>query len=526
MRYRIIFLIFFTTLLYSQVKNQKEYLCNQSKQESLQSIHSGIPGKQPFWNEYSTMFKYAPSFNFNNSSWIMPEPKYFRYTAFSFTDKNQYTFNVSTPFESLAPIWNNIPNGKVYLKVEAVNNEENNFVLAGEKIFYKAATFCPPYPEAKYSYKEALIKGLNFIYHQPYIKSWIKEKKPNHKLHTLYCYSALEVGSVIDAMLLYYKYNPENDTAIVIAQNAADYLIANSEKKGKPLEYFPQVYEGENLAAGKFKNEMLITQASFTAQSFLSLYEITKKKKYLDTAVRIADTYLKTQLKNGTWFIRINRNSGKPTVDVYSIPIAIVNFLSILSEKYELKKYDLSIKKTVDWIWKNPMQTYDWTGQFEDVEANKPYQNLTKYEASRFAQYIFKNVSKDSTFIQHAKELINFCEDQFVIWENPSMYDNWGNSTATWRTPSVLEQYKCYVPIDASSTQMIKTFLAAYKATSENIFYGKAEALLNSLINSQEANGRIPTFWSDGFNEFWNNCMTSDLYLLDDFVTNYKEDLE
>ena len=32
--------------------------------ESLEPIRPGVPGKRPFWNEYSPQFKYAPSFDF------------------------------------------------------------------------------------------------------------------------------------------------------------------------------------------------------------------------------------------------------------------------------------------------------------------------------------------------------------------------------------------------------------------------------------------------------------------------------
>ena len=503
----------------AQDSNVVQSLCEQSKIESLKPIHSGVYNKLAFWNENATMFKYAPSFNFSNSSWVITNPKHYLYTAFSFENNQYYKFTANSPYEPLTPIWDKIPNGKIYLKVEAVNEDESNFVLAGEKQFYKAAVFCPPYEKAKIPYRESLLKGINYLYTQQHIKDWYDRGKPNHQLHILYCYSALEVGSVIDAMILYRKYYSQNDSAIVIAKNAADYLIANSEKKGNYLEYFPQVYEGKNLTAEKFEDEILITQPSFTAQTYLALFEATNEKKYFDAAINIADTYLKNQLANGTWHIRVNKKTGKPVSDILSIPIAIVKFLSVLADRYQIIKYQHAIDSAIAWIWGNTMQTYDWTGQFEDVEANKPYQNLTKYEASWFAQFLLNKSNSDSTYFHYAKELIAFCEDQFVVWSNPNMYDNWGNSTKNWRTPSVLEQYKCYVPIDASSAQMINTFYLAFEISKEKIYRDKAIALANSLVNSQNNDGRISTFWANGFSEFWNNCMVSDLYMLDNLIS-------
>ncbi len=112
---------------------------------------------------------------------------------------------------------------------------------------------------------------------------------------------------------------------------------------------------------------------------------------------------------------------------------------------------------------------------------------------------------------------MRFCKDQFVVWDKTEIYDNWGNSTENWHTPCVLEQYFCYVPIDASAVKMIETFLAAFQATGDVMYKEKAGFLANSLVNVQKKSGSIPTFLAKGFTEFWHNCMINSLYLLDTF---------
>lgn len=517
-------------LLAQQTNSEKDKYFSEIKkqaiEESLIPIRPGKPNEFPFWNEKSTMFIYAPSFNFNNSSWVIQTPEYYKYTAFSFENNTEYNFNANSPFQSISPIWDKIPAGKIYLKVEALSNDEKIFNLAGSRIFYKSEPFSPPYPNAKYDYQTAFEKGLNFQINQIHVQNWLKEAKPDHRNHQLYCYSALEVGSVINSMILYHKHFPNDEKSIQIAQTAADYLIKNSEKIGKPLEFFPQIYEGKELSANRFSDEMIITEPSSTAISYLELYEITKNEKYFNAAVNIAKTYKKNQLENGTWNIRIEKNTGKPTTDELCIPIRIADFMDILVNKYNLSEFEQVKAKAINWIWENPMKTYNWTGQFEDVEAQKMYANLTKYEASWFAQYLFKNSDKDSNYIKLGKELVAFCEDQFVVWQNPKIYDTWGNSSKSWRTPSVLEQYACYVPIDASLVQMIDTFLSAFTATKEQIYYEKAIALANSIVNAQDENGKIATFWASGFHEFWNNCMVSDLQMLNRIIEINKEVLK
>jgi len=511
------------TSVFAQSEDYYKQLCEQSKAESLIPVRPGNIGEQPFWNEKAVMFKYAPSFRNDKSSWIIPEPKYFRYSAFSFSDNKYYAFTADSPYETLTPIWDKLPNGEVYVKVEAISADEKDFLLAGSRLFTKTAAFCPPYPDAKYSYKEAFVKGLHFVYNQPHIQSWLVTGKPDHDAHKLYCYSALEVGSVVNAMLLYNSYYPGNDSSIRIAMKAADYIIANAEPAGSPLQFFPKVYEGTNMLAGNYKGEVIMSEAASTGMSFLALYEKTGKMKYLDAAVHIAETYQNTQLESGTWFIRIFKETGLPASQEYCIPINIVNFLNILTDKYKYSRYQKVINSAIGWIWANPMKTYNWTGQFEDVSAAKPYYNLSKYEASWFAQYLVKNSEKDKSYIILAKELIAFCEDQFVVWEKPGIYDNWGNSSERWHAPAVLEQYMCYVPIDASAVQMINTFYSIYEKTKEPIYLEKALALANSLVNSQMENGMIPTFWVPGFEEFWNNCMVSSLTMLGRLSTMYKK---
>ena len=155
--------ILFMSPLVSQAQDTITNYCDQSIKESLVPIHPGIPGKQPFWNKSSRMFKNAPSFNNNGKSWLFNEPRTYRYSAFSFVDLKEYTFIANTPYEALTPIWNKIPNGNIYLKVEGISTNGTDIDLAGSRMFYKSPVFCPPYPEPKYSYKQALLKGLKLL---------------------------------------------------------------------------------------------------------------------------------------------------------------------------------------------------------------------------------------------------------------------------------------------------------------------------------------------------------------------------
>ncbi len=46
------------------------------------------------------------------------------------------------------------------------------------------------------------------------------------------------------------------------------------------------------------------------------------------------------------------------------------------------EKYLAAVRdKAIAWMMQNPVRTWNWQGQFEDVKALPPYENLTKHEA-------------------------------------------------------------------------------------------------------------------------------------------------
>ena len=113
-------------------------------------------------------------------------------------------------------------------------------------------------------------------------------------------------------------------------------------------------------------------------------------------------------------------------------------------------------------------------------------------------------------YLEKALEIIRFVEDQFVVWEKPLPFGQRGESTATWFTPSVLEQYTCYSPIDASVTRVSGILLQAYKATGDELFLQKSKALANALTQQQGIDGNIPTGWDTvpptRIKFWWLNC--------------------
>ena len=138
-------------------------------------------------------------------------------------------------------------------------------------------------------------------------------------------------------------------------------------------------------------------------------------------------------------------------------------------------------------------------GQFEDTKPLPQYINLTKDGA------LFVAAKKlEEGDIETAEKIIAWAEDQFVVWSNPCPE---GRFSDTWILPGALEQYQCYMPIDASYSRFINIFSHAYVVTGKRLYLEKAKALADCIIRNQRESGEIPTFFQVSHYMTWLNCM-------------------
>ena len=72
------------------------------------------------------------------------------------------------------------------------------------------------------------------------------------------------------------------------------------------------------------------------------------------------------------------------------------------------------------------VETFDMTGQFEDVNVNglKPYQNLTNCTAAPYASYLLDKEIISEKNMADARDLIRLSEDQFVHWAYPDLTED------------------------------------------------------------------------------------------------------
>ena len=498
-------------------------------EESAIPVRPGIPGKTPFWNEAAIRFIYAPAFDFKT----IENATSYKYEIVSQVDGKTYTFESNAPYHALSPVWVSVPVGKFKLRVVGLSAKGDSLGVAGQGEYFRAAPFNGIYHEPVLPYDKSAELALDNLLNKEYVNYWRTHKAPDPSYRTYRypskIFSALIIGAVTSARL-----NPEKaEQSIELARIIADYLLNITFTKDHALAYFPPTYYGYKEIFDKkpnshmrYENSMIIYGAD-AGHAYLDLYDYTKDKKYFEAAKKIADTYLKTQLKNGSWYLFVNNKTGKPTEKPISIPTSTINYFDRLRRDYGVKGLENSTARALKWIMENPVKTFDWHAQFEDVFARPPYKNLSREQACDLAIYLFRNSNGKPENIKLAEELIRFSEDQFVIWEKPEDVKvgqpNPARIGKNWITPSVQEQYVYWMPVGRAAGIMIETYWEAFKATKNDMYLAKAQSIANAFTVVQKAhNGDYPTYFTKYKLDDWLNSVVYPAKVMMNLENNLK----
>ena len=473
-----------------------------AREHAKTPIRAGVPGVRPFWNAHAKAFIHPPAFEFKE----VEGAKAYHFVLM--TEQTGRTgaspvhaWVASKPWLPLsADVWDSLKPGYYTLRVTGAGR--NVASVAGERTFYRAAVFHGPYPKGACDYRTAARRVYAAVYNLPQVQGWKTSDDPP-KGYDLYCYPAKILSSMIRALVRHtkatYKTSPkEAEDALRLARKMADWLIAHSQPADAPLAHFPPTYWGDRRdVAVKNAGQNMLLYPAHAALAYIDLDTVARKGTYIDAAMAIARTYVKLQGTDGTWPLKVREKDGSPVRANRLVPGRY-----ILGLFDSLVPCDAALAPTRDrafgYVLNGPVKTWNWDGQFEDMDPMPPYKNLQKGCAVDTALRFFAQGR-----IAEGCELVDWCEDQFVVWSDPIHNMDWKH----WKTPTALEQYDYYTPIDASMGDMIGAFAAAYKATGNALYLEKAKALADNITRNQRADGTIPTYFDSRKGSDWVNCM-------------------
>ena len=466
-----------------------------AREHAKTPIRAGVPRVRPFWNGHAKAFIHPPAFEFKE---VEGTASY----RFTLTAANTgrtgvspvHSWNASKPWLPIpADVWDSLKPGYYTVKVDG----------SGERTFYRAAVFQGPYPKGACGYREAARKVYAAVYNLPQVQGWKTSDDPP-KGYDLYCYPAKIMGSMIRALV---RYNTAD--ALAIARKMADWLIAHSQPADAPLAHFPPTYWGDRRdVAVKNAGQNMLLYPAHAALAYLDLADVlcragADSQKYREAALAIARTYARLQGTDGTWPLKVREKDASPVRANRLVPgryiLRLFDRAASLAPARSIAPDFVAVRdRAFAYVLNGPMKTWNWDGQFEDMDPMPPYKNLQKGVAADTALRLFAQGR-----IAEGCELVDWCEDQFVVWSDPIHNMDWKN----WKTPTALEQYDYYTPIDASMGDMIGAFAAAYKATGNGLYLEKAKALADNVTRHQRADGTIPTYFDSRKGSDWVNCM-------------------
>lgn len=493
------------------------------------SVHRGGVDGRPYWNAQAFQFMYNPSFLF------APAPGCKRY-LYSATDCNNkiHTFEADIQSALLTPIWKDLPKGFVNLTVQAIDENGKPWATVGSRTFFKSAPFVGKdgYPAKACSYRECALKAYDYIFNQPFIQYWLTHGKPD-PFYDLNVYPSKIIAALISAMISYAKFEKtKEDGALALAVKAADYLISITFGENSPLNGLPPTYhlgfrenvpgkkvtDFNNAAATERIDRIMMIYPAVAGISYLALEKATGEKRFFDAAKRIADFYKDHVQPNGSWYLLLSVETGENISPNYCVPYDIMEFMNKMHKRTGEKCWNDLEKGCYDYIEKGCLATYNWEGQFEDSTISSNYSNLSHYPAKAMLSYILQNKSEDDKAMAEAVDLLRFIEDQFITWDGYAPWNHadcsyQGGDISQWYSPAGLEQYYWYVPIDASTANIMEGFLEMYLTKKDPLHLEKACVLADTITRMQnEKTGLIPTHWmsntckEDG-GYLWLNCM-------------------
>ena len=404
-----------------------------------------------------------------------------------------------------------------------------------------AAKFCPgAYPGPARPYREAAKMIYAYMTKLPGMTALVETGRPHQKYqHNAYV-SKTHAAHVL-AMLRWAKFEPEKrETAMKFAKASAEYLLGELEPAGAPLAYWPPTYGRKPLefdpktdgpykkpsmignepeGAVKYRGEVMLLYPSDVGTAFVAYYGVAKDVRFLSAAKGIAETYLKTRRADGSWPLKMKLATGEAVGENTLVPNHLLAFFEKLYAATGEAKWRTAADAVFAWLEAHPLKDWNWDGQFEDIRPEKPYRNPTKHNACDILMYMLERFPGDAERRALCRRLLAFCEKRFVVWKTPA-------NRPGWPAPSVLEQYSCFTPIDASAAKMIRAYVAMYRAERRPEDLQKARALADTITRQQLPSGRVPTFWDancgiTGERYDWLNCMAASaeaLVVLDDQI--------
>lgn len=470
------------------------------------------------WNTYSTRFVEAPRFTWKP----IPGAAKYRVGIAGSGQQRAVWFNVTEATFDLAPIWGTLPFGQVDMLVHAYDGKDRRLDDGtrymnppdAPKRFRKAPGWNGG-RQTPLEWEKAMHKNIAFLLEPPR-----DEVRPYEVGLPRFIWSCVET---VGGRRLTHNYPSRNAYFVTCllrfaAQYPASPLAAEAKRQAiqygdwlykhhLPNDYvcsgfpFSTVRDGnvtENASAEGFGGSaegkhISIDHATDVGQGMLVLSNVVNDRRYLEYARQLAEVYVRLQRADGSWPGRVNPKTGQASnkeAEYSAGAVRIARFLARMDRAEPDERFRKAYWKAITWTLENPVKTKCWQSVYEDVPSCAPFTNLSAADANYAVRMLLHFHKEIPRAAEISREINAFIEDQFVVW---GYEDAFGACPA----PLVLEQYRCYFPMQCHTANWLMSLAALHAITGETDYLHKGLAAANAICLSQYPNGMFSTWGMD-----------------------------
>jgi rhamnogalacturonyl hydrolase YesR len=299
-----------------------------------------------------------------------------------------------------------------------------------------------------------------------------------------YAYPAFHHSIIIDALIKCFNYT-KDEKYLNVALNLSDWEIEHSTPATDKLPNLPYstTYNGE-MGGNVDGDTVMLDKAGIMGEMYLKLWRTNSKERYLNGAVKIAETLLDCQLPSGRWQARVEHATGKVVQDYVSNQIFNIRLMDELFVVTGDKRYSESSQTALSWLMDNPIKTWRWTGYYEDVEPGE--ESIGNWEAIDTARYLLAHREGHPEYLTIASDISDWVATSFTV-----------NESGYW--PLVCEQSVCMPAMVGHTLHYALLLVDMYKATRNEYYREAAISAVNASFDLARTGAGVMDWYSIAF---------------------------
>ncbi|WP_152360127.1 hypothetical protein [Microlunatus speluncae] len=407
----------------------------------------------------------------------------------------------------LVQAWPALPLGAVDVLVRGFDDDDHEVSVRGHRRFWRVPGFDGALPPAA-DWEGAVHRAIDYLlgpardrvydYEAEAPRSvWSSFEDSATGLRGQLGFPSLHNPSFVLALLAYADRFPTAPAAPIAERQALAYgrwLVDHVLPDGwRCAGLSPSTVERGRVGGLVEGGNITLFRSARVGEAMLRLFAHTGDDVYLRRARRIAAVLLELQQDNGSWPYRVDPKTGA-IADAYTsaaiTPIRLFAMLEPLGD--DADRLRAARQRAETWLLNGPISDGRWEGMYEDVPAVEPWTNLQNWDTNETIRYLLGPDCELPDRVAHAEALNAYIEDQFVVWrpeESPVQ--------VRCPTPAVIEQYRCYHPMEVHTGNWLASLLALHRATGDDRYRAKGVAAANAIVAGQHDHGALSTWGFD-----------------------------